>query len=94
MNYLSDNLEYNNNIFFKFTISNNIFLNDCNSRCWDVANGEADVIVGDGHKSQVTNICAKGDVLYTCGIDDTVRYVSIPDMKYRYENPQITFESP
>ena len=60
------------------------FLNGFNSRCWDVATGNAELIGGKGHTSQVTNICVKGDILYTCGIDDTVRYVSVADKTYRY----------
>jgi len=50
--------------------------------CWNVATGDAEVISGDGHKSQVSAIHAKGNTLYTCGIDDTVRYVSIGEKKY------------
>jgi len=53
--------------------------------CWDVATGNAELIGGTGHKSQVTNVCVKGDILYTCGIDDTVRYVSVADKTYRNE---------
>ena len=60
------------------------FLNGFNSRCWDVATGNAELIGGKGHTSQVTNICVKGEILYTCGIDDTVRYVSVADKTYRY----------
>lgn len=53
--------------------------------CWDVTTGEADLIAGNGHLTQVTNICASGDTLYTCSIDDTVRYVSISEKKYGSE---------
>lgn len=54
--------------------------------CWNLSTGEADIIEGKGHTSQVSKIYAKGDVLYTCGMDDTVRYVSISEKKYRDEN--------
>lgn len=59
-------------------------LNQLTLRCWDVTTGEADLIAGNGHLTQVTNICASGDTLYTCSIDDTVRYVSISEKKYGY----------
>jgi len=53
--------------------------------CWNVSTGEAEMISGKGHTSQVTNIYAKGNTLYTCGIDDTVRYVSIGTKSYQNE---------
>lgn len=51
--------------------------------CWDLKTGEAELISGKGHTSQVSYLCAKGDTLYTCGIDDTLRFISIPERKYK-----------
>jgi len=51
--------------------------------CWDLKTGEAQLITGKGHSSQVSYLYAKGDTLYSCGIDDTLRFISIPDRKYK-----------
>ena len=60
-----------------------ILLNDHCSRYWDLKTGQATVIEGKGHTNQVTKMRCQGDTLVTCGIDDTVRYVSIPEKKYK-----------
>jgi len=49
---------------------------------WDLAKGEASLISGKGHESQVQSMSIHGSTLITCGIDDTVRYISVEDKKY------------
>lgn len=49
---------------------------------WDLAKGEATLIAGKGHESQVQSMSIHGSTLITCGIDDTVRYISVDDKKY------------
>ena len=53
-------------------------------RYWNLEKGEADYITGTGHKSQVTKMCCRGDNVITCGIDDTVRFISVLEKKYKW----------
>lgn len=50
---------------------------------WDLEKGEADYVTGNGHKSQVTKMCCLGDNVVTIGIDDTVRFISVLEKKYK-----------
>ena len=52
-------------------------------RYWNLEKVEADYITGTGHKSQVTKMCCRGDNVITCGIDDTVRFISVLEKKYK-----------
>jgi len=49
---------------------------------WDLATGVGELIAGNGHRNQVQNMYCTGDKLITCGMDDTVRVVSVADKKY------------
>lgn len=57
--------------------------------CWNLATGEAEIVEGDGHKSQVSKMFVKGTTLYTCGLDDTIRSVSIAEKRYQGENVKL-----
>jgi len=50
---------------------------------WDLSTGIAEVVEGKGHTNQVTQMTVSGDTLLTCGMDDTVRFISIADKKYK-----------
>jgi len=62
--------------------------------CWDLRTGQAELVEGNGHKSQVQNmsLMGAGDVMVTCSMDDTVRYVSVKEKKY-VENKIVKMES-
>lgn len=49
---------------------------------WNLQTGEGNLIEGTGHRSQVQSICRHGDNLITCGMDDTVRFISVEEKKY------------
>lgn len=49
---------------------------------WDLDKGSATLITGKGHESQVQSMSVHGSTLITCGIDDTVRYISVDEKKY------------
>lgn len=50
---------------------------------WDTKTGLADNVTGKGHTNQVTKMCCQGDTLITCSMDDTVRFISISEKKYK-----------
>jgi len=60
---------------------------------WDLRTGQAELVQGSGHRSQVQNMCLIGeDNIITCGMDDTVRFISTKDNKY-VENKIVKMES-
>ena len=46
--------------------------------------GENDRIQGAGHGNQINGMKAEGNFLYTCGIDDSVKQVSIAEKAYTH----------
>lgn len=44
---------------------------------WDALTGENDRIEGTGHGNQINGIKPVDNILYTCGIDDSVRQIDI-----------------
>ena len=53
-------------------------------RFWDLATGVADYVQGEAHKNQVMYMDCKHDTIVTCGMDDTVRFISASEKKYRF----------
>lgn len=51
---------------------------------WDAKTGDNDRIQGAGHGNQINGMKAEGSFLYTCGIDDSVKQVSIADKAYTH----------
>lgn len=51
---------------------------------WDAKTGENDRIQGAGHGNQINGMKAEGNFLYTCGIDDSVKQISIADKAYTH----------
>lgn len=63
---------------------------------WDAATGENDRIQGAGHGNQINGMRAHDGVLYTCGIDDTLKQVDIegkPSYSGNVSNSLITLIS-
>lgn len=50
--------------------------------CWNSGNGTNDRISGVGHGNQINGIRSAGDVIYTCGIDDSLREISVEGNTY------------
>jgi WD40 repeat protein len=44
---------------------------------WKDGKGEASVVPGFGHTNQVTNFSSDGDLMYSAGMDDTVKTLSL-----------------
>ena len=60
---------------------------------WDLRTGQASLVEGAGHRSQVQNMCLIGeDMIITAGMDDTIRFISTKDNKY-VENKIVKMES-
>ncbi|XP_055927392.1 actin-interacting protein 1-like isoform X2 [Argiope bruennichi] len=59
--------------------------------CWDLASGEHDRIKGVGHSNQVQNMTSNSDCIYTCSLDDTMKFISKKDHQYQPET--IKFDS-
>ncbi|XP_012251060.1 actin-interacting protein 1 isoform X1 [Athalia rosae] len=49
---------------------------------WNAGSGENDRVQGQGHGNQINGMKAAGDLLYTCGIDDSLKVVDIPSNSY------------
>lgn len=49
---------------------------------WNSGSGVNDRISGTGHGNQINGIAAWGDFVYTCGIDDSLRQISIEGNTY------------
>lgn len=49
---------------------------------WNSGNGHNNRVSGNGHGNQVNCIRAHGDFIYTCGIDDSVKQISIEGNTY------------
>lgn len=49
---------------------------------WNSGNGTNNRIAGNGHGNQVNCIRAHGDFIYTCGIDDSVKQISMEGNTY------------
>ncbi|XP_017481037.1 PREDICTED: actin-interacting protein 1 [Rhagoletis zephyria] len=49
---------------------------------WNSGSGVNDRIGGTGHGNQINGIAAWGDYVYTCGIDDSLRQISIEGNTY------------
>lgn len=50
--------------------------------CWNLETGAADLIEGAGHRNQVQNMSCFGSTVVTCGMDDTVRFISVDEKQY------------
>ena len=46
---------------------------------WKDGKGEASVVPGFGHTNQVTNFSSDGDLMYSAGMDDTVKTLSLAE---------------
>lgn len=55
---------------------------DGNVMHWNLQSGLGEFVEGAGHPSQVQNMVRFGDSIATCGIDDTVRLISVKDKRY------------
>jgi len=49
---------------------------------WNLQTHEGVMVTGAGHTNQVQNMCRSGDMIVTCGMDDTVRWISVKEKKY------------
>lgn len=49
---------------------------------WNSGNGTNDRVSGTGHGNQINGIVSAGDVIYTCGIDDSLREISVEGNTY------------
>lgn len=49
---------------------------------WNSGNGTNDRVAGAGHGNQINGICSGGDLIYTCGIDDSLREISVEGNAY------------
>lgn len=49
---------------------------------WDAASGDQDRVSGNSHSNQVQDMCTGTDSIYTCGLDDTVRSISLLSNQY------------
>lgn len=49
---------------------------------WNSGNGTNERISGNGHGNQINGITSWGDFMYTCGIDDSLRQISIEGNVY------------
>lgn len=49
---------------------------------WNAKTGDNDRVDGHGHGNQINGMKAAGNLLYTAGIDDTVRAIDIATNKY------------
>ncbi|XP_069967180.1 actin-interacting protein 1 [Bactrocera oleae] len=49
---------------------------------WNSGSGVNDRISGAGHGNQINGIVAWGDFVYTCGIDDSLRQISVESNSY------------
>uniref|UniRef100_W8AUX5 Actin-interacting protein 1 n=3 Tax=Ceratitis capitata TaxID=7213 RepID=W8AUX5_CERCA len=49
---------------------------------WNSGSGVNDRVAGTGHGNQINGIAAWGDFVYTCGIDDSLRQISIEGNAY------------
>merc|ERR1719209_2343199 len=50
--------------------------------CWNLETGVAELVEGAGHRNQVQNMSCFGSNIVTCGMDDTVRFISVDEKKY------------
>jgi len=53
---------------------------------WDAKTGVNDRISGTGHGNQINGMKVVGSILYTCGIDDTLRLVDLNSFAYTNVN--------
>uniref|UniRef100_T2MIR7 WD repeat-containing protein 1 n=1 Tax=Hydra vulgaris TaxID=6087 RepID=T2MIR7_HYDVU len=49
---------------------------------WDLVTGVAEYVQGEAHKNQVMHMECKNDTIVTCGMDDTVRFITVSEKKY------------
>uniref|UniRef100_U5EL22 Actin-interacting protein 1 n=1 Tax=Corethrella appendiculata TaxID=1370023 RepID=U5EL22_9DIPT len=49
---------------------------------WNSGNGNNDRVLGIGHGNQINGIRALGDFVYTCGIDDSLKQISVEGNTY------------
>lgn len=49
---------------------------------WDVKTGICEIINGNGHTNQVSDMTVAGDLLISIGMDDTVRFTSMSQNEY------------
>uniref|UniRef100_A0A8D8RJ04 Actin-interacting protein 1 n=1 Tax=Cacopsylla melanoneura TaxID=428564 RepID=A0A8D8RJ04_9HEMI len=49
---------------------------------WNAKTGENDRVQGAGHGNQINGMKSTGDLLYTCGIDDTIKQVDLSSNAY------------
>lgn len=49
---------------------------------WNAESGENDRIQGQGHGNQMNGMKASGDVIYTCGIDDSLKIIDAVSNTY------------
>lgn len=49
---------------------------------WNSGSGTNDRVAGAGHGNQINGIRSAGDVIYTCGIDDSLREISVEGNTY------------
>lgn len=50
---------------------------------WNAKTGENNRVNGQGHGNQINGIKAANDLLYTAGIDDTIRAIDIATNTYK-----------
>jgi len=49
---------------------------------WNAKTGENDRVEGKGHGNQINRMKAVGNMLYTCGIDDTLKQIDLSTNEY------------
>ncbi|KAF8785130.1 Actin-interacting protein 1 like protein [Argiope bruennichi] len=74
-----------------FSFPGNKFLKSGGLKHFCYASGEHDRIKGVGHSNQVQNMTSNSDCIYTCSLDDTMKFISKKDHQYQPET--IKFDS-
>ncbi|XP_077544094.1 actin-interacting protein 1 flr [Haemaphysalis longicornis] len=58
---------------------------------WDAASGDQDRVSGISHSNQVQDMCTGTDSIFTCGLDDTVRSISL--LSNQFSNLNVKMDS-
>lgn len=53
---------------------------------WDVDSGANEILSGNGHKNQVTQLAVDGDKLYSSSMDDSIRITPTGGLEYAGDN--------
>ena len=59
---------------------------------WSIDSGVAEPITGSGHTNQVTCIDSKDGRLVSCGMDDSVRTVTLSTKSFRFSFSSVSLD--